>query len=176
MPHWKNRAIVHHILGYLEGMGWKVAWYRGRFMGEGSFICNEIFSSYLINPSQKHLVCTCELGSTNNFVPGVCCSLWQRRAWRSASGRRTGGRVVLCSHPVRISRLHHNICTSNRNGREVHFRSSLYLRTARNVMILTRQHPLQGSLEGVGPEMATSKTSAPKSVEIFKAHPFQWSE
>lgn len=53
MPHWKNRAIVHHILGYLEGMGWKVA-YRGRFMGEGSFICNEIFSSYLINPSQKH--------------------------------------------------------------------------------------------------------------------------
>ncbi len=47
----------------------------------------------------------------------------------------------------------------------------------RNFIILMWAKPLQGPLEGVGPEMATTKASAifgPKKAKIFRAYPFYW--
>ncbi len=56
---------------------------------------------------------------------------------------------------------------------------------AQDVIILVQEYPLQGPLEGVGPEnqdffggpeMATSESSAILGPKIFRAHPFQWPE
>jgi hypothetical protein len=49
-----------------------------------------------LKSSSKMMYCNDDFAIFLYFVPGVCCSLLQRRAWRSASGRRTGGRVALC--------------------------------------------------------------------------------
>jgi hypothetical protein len=57
---------------------------------------------------------------------------------------------------------------------------------ARDVMILMWANPLQGPLEGVGPEngnflglemgQAKRVPFGPKKVSIFMAHPFEWPE
>ena len=48
--------------------------------------------------------------------------------------------------------------------------------TAPYVMFLMRANPLQGPLEGLGPETARAKQElfGPKKVETFMAQPFRW--